>query len=104
MANAVLDGTDCVMLSGETAGGQYPVEAVKLMASVCVEAESSIRYDRLFQETLYDVRELGTLSIKEAIASSAVRVRVGVRMSWRKCHFCCCCCCCHHTHTHTHTH
>ena len=74
MANAVLDGTDCVMLSGETAGGQYPVEAVKLMASVCVEAESSIRYDRLFQETLYDVRELGTLSIKEAIASSAVRV------------------------------
>ena len=72
MANAVLDGTDCVMLSGETAGGQYPVEAVKLMASVCVEAESSIRYDRLFQETLYDVRELGTLSIKEAIASSAV--------------------------------
>ena len=62
------------MLSGETAGGQYPVEAVKLMASVCVEAESSIRYDRLFQETLYDVRELGTLSIKEAIASSAVRV------------------------------
>ena len=74
VANAVLDGTDCVMLSGETAGGQYPVEAVKLMASVCVEAESSIRYDRLFQETLYDVRELGTLSIKEAIASSAVRV------------------------------
>lgn len=72
VANAVLDGTDCVMLSGETAGGQYPVEAVKLMASVCVEAESSIRYDRLFQETLSDVRELGSLSIKEAIASSAV--------------------------------
>jgi pyruvate kinase len=42
VANAILDGTDCVMLSGETAMGKYPVQAVEVMARIAVQAETSL--------------------------------------------------------------
>ncbi|MGE4277669.1 MAG: pyruvate kinase [Lawsonibacter sp.] len=50
VANAVFDGTSCVMLSGETAGGKYPIEALTSMVEIVTEAESSIHYWRQFQK------------------------------------------------------
>src|SRR5262249_2747886 len=67
VANAVLDGTDALMLSGETASGKYPLLAVRTMSRIIEEIESSARF-----RTLFDTGELNFSHTANAIAKSAV--------------------------------
>jgi pyruvate kinase len=49
VANAILDGTDCTMLSGETAKGKFPVCCIKAMSDIAREAEACIWSERVFE-------------------------------------------------------
>jgi len=76
VANAVLDGTDCVMLSGETAKGAYPVQAVATMASICIEAERLFNQGDWFEQMNTRVKASlngKTMNITEVCCAAAVR-------------------------------
>ncbi|MFC2014490.1 pyruvate kinase [Chloroflexota bacterium] len=70
VANAILDGTDALMLSEETAIGKYPVEAVEMMSRIAVEAESAIPYDLILQERGQDILP----EVDDAMAKAACQV------------------------------
>lgn len=67
VANAVYDSTSAVMLSGETASGSFPVEAVKTMAKIATETEKNINYVKRFNNTAYDLS-----STLDVVSNSAV--------------------------------
>ncbi|CAH1401886.1 unnamed protein product [Nezara viridula] len=50
VANAILDGADCVMLSAETAKGKYPVKCVQIMVEICKASEEAVQHMKVFQE------------------------------------------------------
>lgn len=79
IANAILDGSDAIMLSGETASGQYPLEAVQTMARIAMRTEASLRHSDILmgkgiqsQRTTTDAISHATAQISHELGAAAI--------------------------------
>jgi pyruvate kinase len=80
VANAIFDGTDAIMLSGETAAGKYPVEAVETMARIAERSEAALQYEELLgkkrligpQRTVTDAISYATCATAQDLGAAAI--------------------------------
>jgi pyruvate kinase len=70
VANAIMDGTDAIMLSGETASGKYPVEAVTMMATLAKRTEAALSYGEMVRRNIPNV----LITTTDAISHATVQV------------------------------
>ncbi len=82
VANSIMDGTDAVMLSGETTVGKYPVEAIKVMKKIALKLEKSELYIEKFyryRKSLSEMNNSEEVSVSEAVGLSAVELAEKIR-------------------------
>lgn len=72
VANAIFDGTDAIMLSGETAAGKYPVESVLTMSRIAERAESALEYREILVKQSLRQQATVTDAISQAVANTAL--------------------------------
>ena len=75
VANAIYQGTSAIMLSGETAAGKYPVEALRTMVKIAVRTESDIDYNQLFSIRSKESRSDMTTAISHATCMTAIDLK-----------------------------
>lgn len=76
VANAIFDGTDAIMLSGETAAGEYPVESVQTMHNIAVKAETGLDHNSILKDRSKHVDMTITDAISQSVTHSAMNLAV----------------------------
>lgn len=74
IANAIFDGTDAIMLSGETAAGEYPVESVKTMSDIALKAETAIDHNAILKNHSRSVDMTTTEGISQSVTHTAKNI------------------------------
>ncbi|TMW71703.1 pyruvate kinase [Alteribacter natronophilus] len=74
VANAIFDGTDAIMLSGETAAGTYPVESVQTMNNIARKAETALKFEDILRKRSRESEQTITDSISQSVAHTAMNL------------------------------
>lgn len=74
VANAVLQGADAIMLSGESAAGKYPLESVKMMAMIADRTESTMDYSEIYKKLMNTESTSVTEVISQAVVNSSLQI------------------------------
>jgi len=86
VANAIFDGSSAIMLSGETAMGDFPIECVKTMDKIATKVESTIKYWKRFKKRDYDLNDLNyEFNVNHAMCLAAMNMEAKAIFSYTEC-------------------
>lgn len=81
VANAIFDGTDAIMLSGETAAGDYPVESVQTMHNIATRTEKALNYEAILRKKTKEANTSITSAIGQSVAHTASNLSAAAILS-----------------------